>query len=84
MTPHVHRLHHSIDRSLSDTNYANIFPFWDHLFGTFSDPTLHVAGEVGVADDPIPSSFLGQFLSPFTWTSLVSGSLARKRIVATG
>ena len=26
MTPQVHSLHHSIDRTLSDSNYVNVFP----------------------------------------------------------
>src|SRR5205814_1662387 len=29
MTPQFHALHHSIDRGLSDSNYANILPVWD-------------------------------------------------------
>jgi sterol desaturase/sphingolipid hydroxylase (fatty acid hydroxylase superfamily) len=71
MTPQVHRLHHSIDRAVSDTNYINIFPIWDILFGTFSDPDAHDLQRVGVVGDPIPSGFLGQFLSPFMWSRLV-------------
>ena len=71
MTPQVHRLHHSIERTTSDTNYANIFPIWDVLFGTFSHPDTHSVDQVGVIDDPIPSGFVGQFLSPFTWGRLV-------------
>lgn len=27
-------MHHSRDRRLTDTNYANIFSFWDRLFAT--------------------------------------------------
>jgi ornithine lipid hydroxylase len=72
MTPQVHRLHHSIERALSDTNYINIFPFWDILFGTFSHPDEHGVEDVGVVGDPIPAGFLGQFLSPFMWGRLVA------------
>ena len=71
MTPHFHALHHSIDRGLSDSNYANILPIWDIVFGTFSDPARHPAREVGVRDDPIPEGFVAQLLSPFTWQRLV-------------
>ncbi len=63
-----------IDRALSDGNYANIFPIWDIVFGTFSDPERHPAGEVGVRDDPIPDGFLAQVLSLFTWKRLVEES----------
>ena len=38
VTPQSHRLHHSIDRSDSDTNYGAIFSFWDVLFRTFKYP----------------------------------------------
>ena len=74
MTPQVHALHHSIDRTLSDSNYANILPIWDIVFGTFSAPGRHTPGEVGVRDDPIPEGFLAQLLSPFTWKHLVKES----------
>ncbi len=71
MTPQVHALHHSVDRSLSDTNYANVFPVWDIVFGTYTHPEGHAPGNVGVRDDPIPEGFVGQFLAPFTWGRLV-------------
>ena len=79
MTPQVHHLHHSVDRALSDSNYASIFPIWDIVFGTFSDPDRHAPGEVGVRDDPIPEGFLAQLLSPFIWERLVRDS-ARGRM----
>ena len=34
-TPSHHRVHHSRDEKYLDKNYAHIFIFWDHLFGTF-------------------------------------------------
>jgi len=71
LTPQFHTLHHSIDRALSDSNYANILPIWDIVFGTFSHPDWHAPGEVGVRDDPIPEGFVAQLLSPFTWQRLV-------------
>lgn len=74
MTPQVHWLHHSIDRSVSDTNYANILPIWDILFGSFSHPDSHTLETVGVVDNPIPSSFIGQFMSPFVWNRLAGNT----------
>jgi ornithine lipid hydroxylase len=71
MTPQVHSLHHSVDRRLSDSNYANVFPVWDIVFGTYSDPGRHAPGAVGVRDDPLPEGFVAQLLSPFTWPRLV-------------
>ena len=34
VTPHFHNEHHHYVLPYTDTNYGNIFSFWDHLFGT--------------------------------------------------
>jgi len=36
VTPRMHRVHHHYMRPETDTNYGNLFPFWDKLFGTYS------------------------------------------------
>jgi sterol desaturase/sphingolipid hydroxylase (fatty acid hydroxylase superfamily) len=33
-SPRFHRMHHSVDPQDYDSNYADIFAVWDHLFGT--------------------------------------------------
>ena len=40
VTPGMHRVHHHYVRPETDSNYGNIFPFWDKLFGTYyyTDP----------------------------------------------
>jgi sterol desaturase/sphingolipid hydroxylase (fatty acid hydroxylase superfamily) len=35
VSPDMHKVHHHHRRPLTDTNYGNIFSFWDRLFGTF-------------------------------------------------
>jgi len=65
MTPHVHRLHHSNEWTLADSNFANILPLWDVLFGTFSHPDAHVLRGVGVIGDEMPASFVRQLVAPF-------------------
>lgn len=35
VTPSLHRLHHSADGAHFNTNFGNIFSFWDRLFGTY-------------------------------------------------
>ncbi len=35
-TPNMHHVHHHYRLPYSDTNYGNIFPYWDHLFGTYT------------------------------------------------
>jgi len=35
VTPNMHKVHHHYKQPLTDTNYGNIFSFWDRMFGTF-------------------------------------------------
>jgi sterol desaturase/sphingolipid hydroxylase (fatty acid hydroxylase superfamily) len=35
VSPDMHKVHHHYRRPLTDTNYGNIFSFWDRIFGTF-------------------------------------------------
>ena len=35
ITPNMHRIHHHFERPVTDTNYGNIFSFWDRIFGTY-------------------------------------------------
>jgi sterol desaturase/sphingolipid hydroxylase (fatty acid hydroxylase superfamily) len=37
VTPDMHRVHHSIDRLETDSNYGFNLPWWDRLFGTYRD-----------------------------------------------
>ncbi len=34
-TPNMHRVHHHYRMPYSDSNYGNIFSFWDRMFGTY-------------------------------------------------
>lgn len=34
-TPNMHHVHHHYRMPYSDTNYGNIFSFWDRIFGTY-------------------------------------------------
>jgi sterol desaturase/sphingolipid hydroxylase (fatty acid hydroxylase superfamily) len=34
-TPNIHRIHHHHKQPYTDTNFGNIFSFWDRIFGTF-------------------------------------------------
>jgi sterol desaturase/sphingolipid hydroxylase (fatty acid hydroxylase superfamily) len=41
VTPDMHRVHHSIDRRETDSNFGFNVPWWDRLFGTYrAQPTL--------------------------------------------
>lgn len=36
ISPNMHKVHHHHQQPLTDTNYGNIFSFWDRLFKTFA------------------------------------------------
>lgn len=36
VTPDMHKIHHHYTQPLSDTNFGNLFAFWDRMFGTFA------------------------------------------------
>jgi sterol desaturase/sphingolipid hydroxylase (fatty acid hydroxylase superfamily) len=41
VTPDMHRVHHSIDRRETDSNFGFTVPWWDRLFGTYrAQPAL--------------------------------------------
>ncbi|MFL9481931.1 sterol desaturase family protein [Chitinophagaceae bacterium LWZ2-11] len=35
VSPNMHKVHHHYTRPETDTNYGNIFSFWDRIFGTY-------------------------------------------------
>lgn len=37
VTPNMHHVHHHYQLPATNTNYGNIFPFWDRLFGTYHE-----------------------------------------------
>jgi sterol desaturase/sphingolipid hydroxylase (fatty acid hydroxylase superfamily) len=71
MTPQVHRIHHARAPELAFSNYANVFPLWDILFGTFQDPARVAPDDFGVEGDTMPASLWGQLAAPFAWRRLV-------------
>jgi sterol desaturase/sphingolipid hydroxylase (fatty acid hydroxylase superfamily) len=66
VTPDMHKFHHHYQMPWTDTNFGNIFSFWDRLFGTwiYQDPNQVVYGLDIV--DPDKDQNLGYQLSlPF-------------------
>ena len=62
-TPRLHRLHHSPERSVHDSNYGACFILWDWLFGTLNRTEGH--GRVGLRDEPIrPHNLFQQICAP--------------------
>jgi sterol desaturase/sphingolipid hydroxylase (fatty acid hydroxylase superfamily) len=63
ITPGIHRLHHSPERRLHDSNYGDLITLWDQLFGTFSRPGARA--RVGLENQIAPSNrLLQQLWSP--------------------
>jgi sterol desaturase/sphingolipid hydroxylase (fatty acid hydroxylase superfamily) len=52
VTPDMHRVHHSIDRRETDSNYGFNLSVWDRIFGTYVDqPALgHDGMTIGIAE----------------------------------
>lgn len=65
--PTLHKVHHSRDARLSDTNYGNITSIWDRLLGTFTPAHLGRDIDYGVdgLDDAATQSTLGLLRIPF-------------------
>ena len=50
VSPDTHKVHHSRERALHDSNYSNIFTLWDRLFGTWTPRVLGRGVDYGLAD----------------------------------
>jgi sterol desaturase/sphingolipid hydroxylase (fatty acid hydroxylase superfamily) len=78
--PHMHKLHHSRDAAQTDSNYGNLFSFWDRLFGTYTPSHLgtNVAHGLEGTDDAATQSTRGLLALPFrsSATSLRGASTA--------
>jgi sterol desaturase/sphingolipid hydroxylase (fatty acid hydroxylase superfamily) len=72
VTPEFHRLHHSADPQLGNSNYGVVCPFWDMAFGTHADPLRVAVGDAGIHDDPMPRQFVAELKSPITYGELVA------------
>ncbi len=67
VTPSHHRVHHAINPEYLDKNYAQIFIFWDRLFGTFQEEQENIPAVYGVTRpvrtwNPIKINFMHMWL----------------------
>lgn len=65
--PGFHKIHHSRDPRLTDSNYGNLLSVWDRLFGTRTRAPLGQPIEYGLAglDDRRTQSISGLWSLPF-------------------
>ena len=67
VTPNMHHVHHHYALPVTNTNYGNIFPYWDRLFGTYHE----MAGRdlkygIDTHPEPYEHSHIGNLLKvPF-------------------
>ncbi|MBC3783906.1 sterol desaturase family protein [Spirosoma utsteinense] len=67
VTPNMHHVHHHYRLPVTNTNYGNIFPYWDRLFGTYHEmPGRDVQYGIDTHPDPREHSHIGRLLKiPF-------------------
>ena len=69
VSPNMHRIHHHITRPQTDSNYGNIFSFWDRLFGTYNyTPMNEIVYGLDVLDNSKDESLAYQLKAPFDKT----------------
>ncbi|MES0875413.1 sterol desaturase family protein [Sinimarinibacterium thermocellulolyticum] len=66
VTPDMHRVHHSIHRDETDSNFGFSLPWWDHLFGSYRAQPRdgHEAMPIGLAEIPQPGGLLDLLVQP--------------------
>jgi sterol desaturase/sphingolipid hydroxylase (fatty acid hydroxylase superfamily) len=70
VTPDMHRVHHSVERDETNSNFGFNLPLWDRVFGTYrAQPRAgHAAMAIGIPefrDTAQCSSLLGMLAIPF-------------------
>jgi sterol desaturase/sphingolipid hydroxylase (fatty acid hydroxylase superfamily) len=65
VSPRFHRWHHTHSHEGGNKNFANVFAFWDRLFGTYYLPADRLPQQFGLDVDDVPQSYLGHLIYPF-------------------
>jgi sterol desaturase/sphingolipid hydroxylase (fatty acid hydroxylase superfamily) len=66
VTPLFHRVHHSAFQAETDSNYGDVFSFWDRLFGTYcSEPRTPISVGLENVDRELAGDFVVQLKSPW-------------------
>jgi len=79
--PHMHKVHHSRDAAETDTNYGNIFSFFDRLWGTFTSSARGANVSFGLEgfDAQTLQTTAGLLAMPFREASRLEDSPAAPR-----
>ena len=66
VSPNMHRVHHHVTRPQTDSNYGNIFSFWDRLFGTYNTTNINeIVFGLDVVDNSKHADISYQLKMPF-------------------
>jgi sterol desaturase/sphingolipid hydroxylase (fatty acid hydroxylase superfamily) len=70
VTPHMHKVHHSRERHETDSNYANLFSFFDRIFRSYTPSCRGTAINYGIDghDGPGHQSIKAVLWLPFVKT----------------
>lgn len=75
-TPNVHRIHHSNQMEETNSNYGDIFTFWDRLFGTYREASAerheHITIGLEYFRQPKDQTLLASMLQPFAYRGEMS------------
>jgi len=80
VTPQVHRIHHAVDPTYHNKNFADALPLFDILFGTYHRPARHEFPSTGLGSQfPAPQSFWSAQFGPLLALSRLALQRGRKR-----
>ncbi len=66
ISPNTHKFHHHHEMPWTDTNFGNIFSFWDRIFGTFMyKDTKDIVYGIDILDSKKSEDILYQLKAPF-------------------
>ncbi len=67
VTPNMHRVHHSVEWSETNSNFASIFSFWDRIWRTFRyrKNTLTIRYGLKILQEKKWQNLMGMLLTPF-------------------
>lgn len=65
VSPRFHRWHHTHSSEGGNSNFGNVFSFWDRLFGTRYYPEGREPQNLGLDIDNVPESYWKQLTYPF-------------------
>jgi sterol desaturase/sphingolipid hydroxylase (fatty acid hydroxylase superfamily) len=65
LTPSHHRVHHARNVLYMDTNFCNLLPIWDRIFGTYMEVREDTRIEYGITRPVKPFSVLDAYLGEF-------------------